>query len=153
MQCHEGWVCFSCLFQRVWYIAVWCLRGFHHNWWQFEPPEPTLSWVYMLICSIHTCTDACESPVSGFIMKDIVIAGVQHPIALRLALILMAVFISWGQPKGKLGESRFGPLRGSDVLNVPWGTGSGSVNNGFIIWLIIYGTSTPWTRERKKTFK
>lgn len=52
-----------------------------------------------------------------------------------LASILMAVFISWLQPEGP------GPLRGSDVFNVPWGTGSGSVNNGFIIWLIIDETA------------
>ncbi len=62
-------------------------QGFHQEQWQSEPPEPTLS-------CIHTCTGTCEGPVSGFVMKDVAVAGVQHPTALRLASILMAVFIS-----------------------------------------------------------
>lgn len=65
--------------------------------------------------------------------------------ALWLASCLMASFISWLHPEAKRGESSVeGPLRGSDVFNVPWGTCSVSVNNGFISWLIIDSNSTQW---------
>ena len=49
--CQGDWLCDSRLIQRLGYVAVQCLRGFHHKQGQSESTRA------------NACAGACEGPV------------------------------------------------------------------------------------------
>lgn len=117
----------------------------NHGSLSHQTPTLSLRPIYanLLYQHLHRNTWEAPPPFLAPCWRGIVVAGVLPPYEHSLARSDSNGLFSFpdcGLKGSRVRAVSGGPLRGSYVFNVPWGTGSGLVNNGLIIWLIIDGT-------------